>query len=120
MAVAMAGVLLEVAEHGSAEESVGAGLIALALLAKPSDDVRIEAKSELLLYRPIKGIADGIPPEFLGELRDVREVKGAVWTGRELCQTALASSGHRARREFLSHDFRHNGDAPFAWLSWRR
>ena len=38
----LAGFLLEVAEHGGAEESVG--LVAFALLAKPSDDVRIEAK----------------------------------------------------------------------------
>jgi|SRR5215469_7917638 len=111
-----AGFLLEVAEHGGAEESVRAGLVAFALLAKPSNDVRIEAKSELLLYRPIKGIADGIAPEFLRELRDVGEVDGAVRTGSELCQAALASRRDGARREFLSHDFRHNVGAPFAWL----
>jgi hypothetical protein len=40
----LADFLLEVAEHGGAEESVRAGLVAFALLAKPSNDVRIEAK----------------------------------------------------------------------------
>ena len=80
----LAGLLLEVSEHGGAEQGVCAGLVALALFAEPSDDVRIEAKSELPLYRAIKGIhraktarwrrvADGVAPEFLGELRDVGE-----------------------------------------------
>ena len=43
----LAGLLLEVTEHGGAEESVRAGLVAFALLAKPRNDVRIEAKGKL-------------------------------------------------------------------------
>jgi hypothetical protein len=91
-----AGFLLKVAEHGGAEKSVGAGLVALALLAKPSDDVRIEAKGELPLDGAIEGIADGIAPELFREFRDVREVNGAVRAGSELCQATLAGGGDRA------------------------
>ena len=66
-------------------------MVTFALLAKPSNDVRIEAKSELLLYGPMKRIADGSAPEFLREFRDVGEVDGAVRTGSELRQAALPS-----------------------------
>jgi len=118
------GFLLKVAEHGRAEEGVGASLVALALLAKPSDDVSIEAKGELPLDGAIEGIADGIAPELFREFRDVGEVNfsvgGAVRAGSKLCQAALAGGGDRASREFLSHDFGHNVGAPFAWLCWRR
>jgi hypothetical protein len=70
--------LLEVAEHGGAEKRVGASLVALSLLAKPRDDVRIEPKGELPLDGAIEGIADGIAPELFREFRDVGEVNGAV------------------------------------------
>ena len=84
----LAGFAAKVAEHGVAEEGVGAGLVALALAAKPGDDVGVEAEGELLLDGAIEGIAGSVPPKLVGERWDVRKIDRAVGLAGEFGETA--------------------------------
>ena len=42
--------MAEVAEHGGAEEGIGAGLVAFAVLAEPGDHVGVEAEEQRDLW----------------------------------------------------------------------
>jgi hypothetical protein len=53
--VGLAGFAAEGAEHGVAEEGVGAGLVAFALAAEPGDDVGVEAEGEKRKADPLLG-----------------------------------------------------------------
>ena len=86
----LAGFAMGGAEHGGAEEGVGAGLVALAVATEPGDDVGVEAEGELFFDRAIKRIADGIAPELFAEFWDVGEIDGAFRLGSEFAETALA------------------------------
>ena len=101
----LAGFVAKVAEHGVAEEGVGAGVVAFALAAKPGDDVGVEAEGQLLLDGAIEGVADSVAPKLVGERRDVRKIDRAVRLVSEFDETAPGGHRRRARGEFLSHDF---------------
>lgn len=84
----LAGFAAKLAEHGIAEEGVGAGLVAFALAAKPDDDVGVEPEGKLLLYGAIEGIAGSVPPKLAGKRRDVRKIDRAIGLAREFGETA--------------------------------
>jgi hypothetical protein len=51
-------------EHCFSEDLIEPGLIALALPAKPGNDVRVEADGELLFYGTVERIVDRILPNL--------------------------------------------------------
>jgi len=105
-----AGFAAKVADHGITKEAVGTSLVALALAAKPRDDVGIQPKGKLLFDGAIEGIACNVPPKFVGERRDVRKIDRAIGLTSKFGKTAPGSRRKRVRGEFLSHGSGHSAD----------
>jgi hypothetical protein len=80
----------QVLQHGITKQSICPRLIAPALSPKPSDNIGVKAKSQLLLQRPIEGIADRVLPELLRQFRDVGSIDLVVGPPRKLFQAAFA------------------------------
>src|SRR5208282_5089421 len=102
--------------HRFAEQPIQPRLVAFPLPAEPSHHVGVQAHRELLFHRPIKGIADGVFPEALGERWNLGKVDFRIRPLRKPGQLALASGRHRTVSQRSAHESAHNVFAPSGWL----
>ena len=95
-------------QHGITQDSVDAGLVALAIGFQPLQNVGIDAHRCGLLDGPVEGVAGGVFPEVFRQRRNVAGVNVLVGHGRQSHQLGLLLAGEGrqiGRVELVFHGF---------------